>query len=41
VTGCGSTSERAAALAHGAVAALYAAMLVFHVVSVVTHWTRR
>ena len=41
MTGCGEVSERAAAFAHGAVAALYLAMLVYHSISVVTHWTRR
>lgn len=37
---CGETSEKVAAIAHGCVAALYVVMLIFHVKSVLTHWTR-
>ena len=40
MTSCGETSERTAAVAHGAVAVLYLMMLVWHVHSVVTHWSR-
>lgn len=40
MTSCGSTSERHAAMIHGAVVVLYAAMLAFHVASVVQHWRR-
>lgn len=37
---CGETSEKVAAITHGAVAALYLVMLIFHAKSVVTHWSR-
>lgn len=37
---CGETSERVAAVTHGAVAALYLVMLVFHAMSVVKHLSR-
>lgn len=37
---CGETSEKVAAAIHGVVAALYAAMLVWHIHSVLVHWRR-
>lgn len=41
MTSCGETSERRAAALHGVVAGLYAAMLWWHLFSVLTHWRRR
>jgi len=40
MTGCGETSERVAAVVHGAVAALYLVMLIFHVKSTIIHASR-
>jgi len=40
-TGCGETSERTAAYMHGAVAVLYAVMLIWHGMSIAKHWSRQ
>ncbi len=40
MTSCGKTSERTAAILHGAIAALYVVMLAWHVFSVAVHLRR-
>lgn len=40
MTACGETSERTAALFHGAVAVMYAIMLVWHLMSTLRHIER-
>lgn len=41
MTACGEVDEKAAAYVHGAVAAMYLVMLIFHGMSVLRHWQRR
>lgn len=39
-TTCGETSERVASITHGLVTVLYLVMLLWHLKSTVTHWSR-
>ena len=39
-TSCGEVSERSAAVVHGLVAVIEAAIFVYHFISIFTHWRR-